>query len=197
MVFYSRPARSSQSQSPSNSTSIQIEGTESKDSRSERERGFKSKIRDYVGEDRTAAMHPLLRDGKVSADLLRHDIGLEHAKFSSKINYNLIYDTLTRLHINLNRILNAKNACKKEGTFINVPEAQDTLNCIAVLNHLISSTKDLKLAFLQKDRITSLEEQCQITRKFGAISPKIDIDLLYSLNDKTDHLWIYKSKILD
>lgn len=66
-----------------------------------------------------------------------------------------------------------------------------------MLNHLISNTKDLKLAFLQKDRVTALEEQCQITRKFGAISPKIDIDLLYSINEKSEHLWIYKSKILD
>lgn len=122
---------------------------------------------------------------------------MEHAKFSSRVNYNLIYDTLARLYINLNRILVAKNVSRKEGSFINLPEAQDTINCIAVLNHLISNTKDLKLAFLQKDRITALEEQCQITRKFGAISPKIDIDLLYAINEKSEHLWIYKSKILD
>lgn len=35
-------------------------------------------------------------------------------------------------------------------------EGKDTINSIAVLNHLINGTKDLKLAFLQKERITSL-----------------------------------------
>ena len=69
-----------------------------------------------------------------------------------------------------------------EDSFINLPEAQDIINYIAVLNHLISNTKDLKLAFLQKDRMTALEEQCQITKKFGAISPKIEIESLYSIS---------------
>lgn len=54
------------------------------------------------------------------------------------------------------------------------------INCIAILNHLLSGTKDLKLAFLQKERANLLEEQAQTTRKFGILPSQVDIDLLYS-----------------
>jgi len=71
------------------------------------------------------------------------------------------------------------------------------LNTIAILNHLINGTKDLKFAFAQKERLNILEEQSQITRKYGYTSSKIDIDMLYETDDKLEYLWIYKNKILD
>lgn len=71
------------------------------------------------------------------------------------------------------------------------------MNNIAVLNHLTNCTKDLKLAFVQKERVAILEEQTQVTRRYGSLSPKIDIDMLYELDEQADHMWIYKNKILD
>jgi hypothetical protein len=57
---------------------------------------------------------------------------------------------LTCLHSHLNKILIANNYPKNTHSYIQLEEASNTLNGIVVLNHLISSTKDLKLAFLQK-----------------------------------------------
>lgn len=89
------------------------------------------------------------------SEMGKHDMALEHAKLSSKYNFNLIYDILARLHANLNKILISKNYPKREGVF-DFEEGMDVVNSIAVLNHLTSGTKDLKLAFLQKERITAL-----------------------------------------
>lgn len=73
----------------------------------------------------------------------------------------------------------------------------NTLHNIAVLNHLLNTTKDLKLAFLQKERQNILEEQTQLTKKYGFLTPKIDLERLYDPEDRADYLWIYKNKILD
>ncbi len=37
----------------------------------------------------------------------------------------------------------------------------------------------------------------QITKKFGNLLPKIDIEALYSLEQREEFMWIYKNKILD
>lgn len=71
------------------------------------------------------------------------------------------------------------------------------LNNIGILNHLLNCTKDLKLAYVQKERVALLEEQTQITRKYGFVSTKFEIDELYSPEKKAEHFWIYKNKILD
>lgn len=89
------------------------------------------------------------------SEMGKHDLALEHAKISSKYNFNLIYDILAKLYANLNKMLVSKNHQKREGVF-DFEEGKDVVNSIAVLNHLISGTKDLKLAFLQKERITAL-----------------------------------------
>lgn len=44
-------------------------------------------------------------------------MALEHAKLSSKYNFNLIYDILAKLHANLNKMLLSKNQPKREGVF--------------------------------------------------------------------------------
>lgn len=44
----------------------------------------------------------------------KHELALEHAKNSSKANYNIIYDLLAKLHSNLNKLLQSKNHHKKE-----------------------------------------------------------------------------------
>jgi hypothetical protein len=41
-------------------------------------------------------------------------MALEHAKISSKFNYNLIYDILAKLYANLNKLLLSKNHAKRE-----------------------------------------------------------------------------------
>lgn len=71
------------------------------------------------------------------------------------------------------------------------------INCIAILNHLLSGTKDLKLAFLQKERVNLLEEQTQATRKFGTLPSQVDIDMLYSSEQRLESAWVFKNKILD
>lgn len=43
----------------------------------------------------------------------------------------------------------------------------DIENSIAVLLHLLAVTKDLKLAFLQKDKAVLLDEQMQMAKKLG------------------------------
>ena len=53
----------------------------------------------------------------------------------------------------------AKNSQKQEKKEMAMKEAAPILNSISVLNHLLASTKDLKLAFLQKERISILDEQ--------------------------------------
>ena len=58
-------------------------------------------------------------------------------------------------------------------------------------------TKDLKLAFAQKERTAILDELTQGTRKYGCVSPKVDIEELYDAEERADHLWVYKNKILD
>jgi hypothetical protein len=103
---------------------------------------------------------------------------------------------VAKLYGNLNKLLAAKNYQKKEGE-ISLEEGRRIMNNIAILNHLTSCTKDLKLAFVQKERLAILEEQTQITRRYGTIISKIDIDMLYELDDQADHMWIYKNKILD
>lgn len=60
-------------------------------------------------------MHFIFINGKVYLILYRHDIALEHAKNSSRINFNLIYDIQTKLYCNLNKLLNSKNYQKKDG----------------------------------------------------------------------------------
>ncbi len=127
----------------------------------------------------------------------RHDLALEHARISSKTNFNLIFDILTRLYTSLNKILIAKNYQKKESQQINLEEAQNILNSIGILTHLLNCTKDLKLAFAQKEKLSILEEQIQITKKYGFVSTKFDIEELYNRESKADHFWIYKNKILD
>ena len=42
-----------------------------------------------------------------------------------------------------------------------------------------------------------LEEQAAITRKYGQLSTKPDIDLLYQIEDGAEHIWVFKNKILD
>ena len=91
----------------------------------------------------------------------------------------------------------AKGYPKQEKQPISIQDGAAGLNHIAILTHLLNSTKDLKLAFLQKERSTLLEEQTQITRKYGFVSPKVDLDALYPPDDKVNHLWVYKNKILD
>ena len=59
------------------------------------------------------------------------------------------------------------------------------MNSISVLNHLLNCTKDLKLAFAQKDRLTILEEQLQGTRKFGFVPTKVNIEELYNGEDRS------------
>jgi len=59
-------------------------------------------------------MHSIFINGKVYIYLHRHDIALEHAKNSSKINFNLIYDMQSKLYSNLNKLLHSKNYQKKD-----------------------------------------------------------------------------------
>lgn len=123
-------------------------------------------------------MYPLLRTRQVGISSHRHDLALDHAKQSSRTNYNLVYDVLSKLYSNLNKLLIAKNYQKKDKEIV-IDEGRTIINSIAILNHLIGGTKDLKLAFIQKEKLAILEEQTQITRKFGFISSKIDIEHLY------------------
>lgn len=90
----------------------------------------------------------------------------------------MVYDVLSKLYSNLNKLLIAKNYQKKDKEIV-IDEGRTIINSIAILNHLIGGTKDLKLAFIQKEKLAILEEQTQITRKFGFISSKIDIEHLY------------------
>jgi len=76
----------------------------------------------------------------------------------------------------LNKQLVAKNYSKKEQQQIYVQESKGLLNNIGILNHLLNCTKDLKLAYGQKERVSILEEQTQITRKYGFVSTKFEID---------------------
>ena len=78
---------------------------------------------------------------------------------SSKTSYNLIYDLQAKLYSSLNKLMLAKNSQKQEKKEMALKEAAPILNSISVLNHLLASTKDLKLAFLQKERISILDEQ--------------------------------------
>lgn len=66
-----------------------------------------------------------------------------------------------------------------------------------MLNKLLNTTKDLKLAFIQKERLTVLEEQTQITRRYGHIPHNVDIEQLYDPEERSEFIWIYKNKILD
>ena len=76
---------------------------------------------------------------------------------SSKTSYNLIYDLLAKLYSSLNKLMTTKNHQKQEKKENILKEAAPILNSISVLNHLLASTKDLKLAFLQKERTTIVE----------------------------------------
>ena len=65
------------------------------------------------------------------------------------------------------------------------------------MNHLISSTKDLKLAFLYKDKVSQLQEEMESTSRYGKLSTHIDIELLYGRLENESLFWVYKNKILD
>ena len=116
---------------------------------------------------------------------------------SSKTSYNLIYDLLARLYTSLNRLMASKGHQKQEKREALLKETAPILNNVAVLNHLLASTKDLKLAFLQKERATILEEQIESVRKYGLVVPKVDLDMMYCGEDRSEHLWVFKNKILD
>jgi hypothetical protein len=47
------------------------------------------------------------------SEMGKHDMALEHAKFSSKFNFNLIYDILAKLYSNLNKLLISRNHPKR------------------------------------------------------------------------------------
>ena len=59
-------------------------------------------------------MYLVFIDGKVINNLHRHDQALEHAKTSSKVSFNLIYDIQARLHGSLNKLMASKNYPKQE-----------------------------------------------------------------------------------
>jgi hypothetical protein len=124
-------------------------------------------------------------------------VALDHAKSSSRICYNLLYDLLAKLHTSLRRVLEGKNYPKSEQQPIVLKEAAAVLNSIAAVSHLLNTTKDLKLAFAQKERVTALEEQAQLVRRYGCLPTKVDLDLLYDPEERAEHIWIYKNKILD
>ena len=65
------------------------------------------------------------------------------------------------------------------------------------MNHLISSTKDLKLAFLYKDKVSQLQEEMESTSRYGKLPTHIDIELLYGRLENESLFWVYKNKILD
>lgn len=53
------------------------------------------------------------------------------------------------------------------------------------------------MAFAQKEILSLLDEQTQQTRKLGWVNPKIDLEQLYCPEERQEHLWIYRNKILD
>ena len=68
---------------------------------------------------------------------------------SAKLSFAMIYDLQTTLYSQLNQLL-AKHKLlytPSSSNEINIDGQENLLNNISVLNHLIASTKDLKMAF--------------------------------------------------
>lgn len=100
---------------------------------------------------------------------------------SAKLSFAMIYDLQTTLYSQLNQLL-AKHKLlytPSSSNEINIDGQENLLNNISVLNHLIASTKDLKMAFLSRDRVLALQEEVENSSRYGKLPNKIDIELLY------------------
>lgn len=108
------------------------------------------------------------------SEMGKHQQALEHAKASCKVNYNLVYDLLVVMYGCWNkrekigeRKRQGYDSWRQGYEGRNDDEEMDIENSIAVLLHLLAVTKDLKLAFLQKDKAVLLDEQMQMAKKLG------------------------------
>lgn len=72
-------------------------------------------------------------------------MALEQAKVAARTHYSLIYDTLARLHYNLNKgLATSKPQLKPTQPLSLSPSTAELVNHIVTLTQLLHSTQDLK-----------------------------------------------------
>ena len=111
----------------------------------------------------------------------------------------MIYDVQITLYSQLSQIMSKSKVLYSPSSEneITIEGQENLLNNIAVIQHLIASSKDLKIVFMGKEKVNFLNDEMESMSRYGKLPTKIDIDLLYGKMENEGLFWVYKNKILD
>ena len=111
----------------------------------------------------------------------------------------MIYDVQIALYSQLSQIMSKSKVLYSPSSEneITIEGQENLLNNIAVIQHLIASSKDLKIVFMGKEKVNFLNDEMESMSRYGKLPTKIDIDLLYGKMENEGLFWVYKNKILD